>query len=51
MSPMARSMLGFDVTYSVAGQMTRLSSFAKISPVSGSKCVIASTSSPKNEMR
>ena len=29
----------------------RLSSFAKTSPVSGSKCVIVSTSSPKNETR
>ena len=50
-SPTARSIVGFDVTYSVAGQIATLSSFAKISPVSGSKCVICSTSSPKNEMR
>ena len=44
-------MDGVDVTYSVAGQMTRFSSGAITSPVSGSKCVIDSTSSPKNEMR
>ncbi len=50
-SPTARSIVGREVTYSVAGQMATLSSFERTSPVSGSKCVIASTSSPKNEMR
>ena len=50
-SSTARSIVGFEVTYSVAGQMTRLSSFAYTSPVSGSKWVICSTSSPKNETR
>ena len=47
----ARSIVGCDVTYSVAGQMARLSSFANTSPVSGSKCVICSTRSPKNDTR
>src|SRR5437870_2403475 len=51
MSLTARSIVGRDVTYSVAGQMAMLSSFVKISPVSGSKWLICSTSSPKNEMR
>ena len=50
-SSTARSTVGCDVTYSVAGQIERLSSFASTSPVSGSKCVIPSTSSPKKEMR
>ena len=47
----ARSIVGCDVTYSVAGQIARLSSLAYTSPVSGSKCVICSTRSPKNETR
>ena len=50
-SPTARSIVGLEVTYSVAGQIATLSSFARISPLTGSKCVICSTSSPKNEMR
>ena len=50
-SSTARSIVGFDVTYSVAGQIAMLSSFASTSPVSGSKCVMPSTSSPKNETR
>ena len=51
MSTTARSIVGRDVTYSVAGQIAMLSSLASTSPVSGSKCVTASTSSPKKEMR
>ena len=39
------------VTYCVAGKTVIESSRDRISPVSGSKCVIASTSSPKNETR
>ena len=39
------------VTYCVAGKTVIVSSRESTSPVSGSKCVIASTSSPKNEMR
>ena len=50
-SSTARSIVGREVTYSVAGQIATLSSFASTSPVSGSKCVICSTSSPKNETR
>ena len=50
-SSTARSIVGREVTYSVAGQIARLSSRAKTSPESGSKCVICSTSSPKNETR
>ena len=50
-SSTARSMVGFDVTYCVAGKTVIWSYFESTSPVSGSKCVIASTSSPKNVMR
>ena len=50
-SSTARSTVGCDVTYSVAGQIAMLSSRAKISPLSGSKWLICSTSSPKNEIR
>ena len=50
-STTARSIVGFDVTYCVAGKTVMCSSFDSTSPVSGSKCVICSTSSPKNETR
>ncbi len=50
-SSTARSIVGCDVTYCVAGKIVMWSYFESTSPVSGSKCVIASTSSPKNEMR
>ena len=43
--------VGFEVTYSVAGQIARLSSCESTSPVSGSKCEICSTSSPNSEIR
>ena len=47
----ARSIVGFEVTYWVAGKIVRLSSRESTSPVIGSNCVICSTSSPKNETR
>ncbi len=50
-STAARSIVGFDVTYCVAGKIVIVSYFDSTSPVSGSKCVIASTTSPKNEIR
>ena len=50
-SSTARSTVGFEVMYSVAGQIARLSSFESTSPVSGSKCEICSTSSPNIEIR
>ena len=50
-STTARSIVGFEVTYCVAGKTVIVSSRDSTSPVSGSKCVIASTSSPKNETR
>ena len=50
-SSTARSTVGFEVMYSVAGQMARLSSFDSTSPVSGSKWEICSTSSPNIEIR
>ena len=49
-STTARSIVGFEVTYCVAGKTVIVSSRESTSPVSGSKCVIASTSSPKNEI-
>ena len=50
-APTARSIVGFEVTYCVAGKIVIESWRERISPVSGSKCEICSTSSPKNEMR
>ena len=50
-STTARSTVGFEVTYCVAGKTVIVSRRESTSPVSGSKCVIVSTSSPKNEMR
>ena len=50
-SSCARSIVGFEVTYCVAGKTVIVSSFANTSPVSGSKCVICSTSSPNIEIR
>ena len=39
-STAARSIVGFDVTYCVAGNTVMWSSFESTSPVSGSKCEI-----------
>ena len=50
-STTARSTVGFEVTYCVAGKIVIVSSRDSTSPVSGSKCVIDSISSPKKETR
>ena len=50
-SSAARSIVGFEVTYCVAGNAVRSSSRPSTSPVSGSKWEICSISSPKKEIR
>ena len=47
----ARSTVGLETTYCVAGKTVRSSTRAKTSPVSGSKWVICSISSPKRLIR